>query len=404
MRKFTLLICFLTVATFAHADFNYKARITSGFFSGSQFYNRENLEDRLINPNEDAYRWYNRVSVNSNYDNFSVKFNAIRSDYMKFDGVAPYFPNKEINRTKMYQAFAQYKFDAGNVKLGRVMPFSRWFFSSVDGGMIDYQFSPKISINAFAGSDVDYGLFVDDNNRKAVGYTEIAYRDTDFGGKVKYLYANEESKVGTDLYYRFSNVRTAANIGYDATNSRLFDAGLGVFAYITPKFNVSANYLRTIPISWSYKYYSEYIDRVQLGISYDLGNKFTVSLKQMMGLADGNTNNLTYLYLTHKYFYVGVNYLSGDLEAERLALTVGGQYYPTEDIKLQAGIASVDHMFDNIYYEDEQTYSSYFKVRYKALDYLNIAAYANYYHQNTMFDSKWRGGLTAQLILSGGDK
>ncbi len=404
MRKMTLLLCFLTVTIVAQADFNYKARVTSGFFSGSQFYNRDNLEDRLINPNEDAYRWYNRLSVNSSYDNFSVKFNAIRSDYVKFDGASPYFPRKEINETKMYQAYAQYKFDAGKVKLGRVMPFSRWFFSSVDGGMIDYQFSPKLSINAFAGSDVDYGLFLDDNNRKAVGYTEIAYRDSDYGGKVKYLYANEESKLGTDLFYRFSNVRTAANIGYDATNSRLFDAGLGVFAYLTPDFNVSANYLRTIPISWSYKFYSEYIDRVQLGMSYKLGNNFTLSLKQMLGLADGNTNYLTYLYLTHKYFYVGVNYLSGDMEAERLALTLGGYYSPIDDLMLQAGIASVDHMFDNVYYEEEQTYSSYMKVRYKALDYLNISAYANYYHQNSMFNNKWRGGVTAQLILSGGDK
>ncbi len=405
MRKLLTLLCFLTVAYFAQADdFNYKARITSGLFSGSQFYNRQNLEDRLINPNEDAYRWYNRVSLNSSYSNFSVKFNAIRSDYIDFDGVKPYFPIREVNETKMYQAYAQYKFDNGKVKLGRVMPFSRWFFSSVDGGMIDYQFNSKLSFNAFAGNDVDYGFFVDDNDRKTVAYTEVAYRDSDYGGKVKYLYANEESKMGTDLYYRFSKVRTAANIGYDATNSRLFDAGLGLYAYLTPEFNVSANYLRTIPISWSYKYYSEYIDRVQLGLSYKLGKDFTVSLKQMLGMADGNTNYLTYAYLTYKYFYFGINYLSGDMEAERFALSLGGHYSPMDDLMLQAGIASVDHMFDNIYYEDEQTYSSYMKVRYRALDYLNLSAYANYYHQNTMFNSKWRGGLTAQLILSGGGK
>jgi hypothetical protein len=404
MRKYLLLLCFFTVAYFAQADLTYKAKVTSGLFSGAQFYNRENLEDRLLNPNEDAYRWYNRIALQSTYDRFSVNFNAIRSDYLDFDGVKPYFPRNEINETKMYQAYAQYKFDDGNIKLGRVMPFSRWYFSSVDGGSFDYQVNSNFSVSAFAGSDVDYGLFVDDDNRKAVGYTEIAYREQNYGGKVKYLYANEESKLGTDLFFRTDKHRVAANIGYDATNSRLFDAGLGYFAYLTPELNVSANYLRTIPISWSYKFYSEYIDRVQIGISYDLGKNYTVSLKQMLGLADGNSNYLTYLYLTHKYFYVGLNYLSGDMEAERLAITCGGQYSPMDNLMLQAGIASVDHMFDNIYYKDEQTYSSYFKVRYKALDYLNLAAYANYYHQNSMFDNKWRGGLTAQLILAGGGK
>ncbi len=393
------------LASALYSQIKYKGDFTTGLYSGTPFWSQDNLEDRIVDPHSDFYRIYNRISFTGEIDNFSLQVNALRNDNFFLDGLQMYFRNDHVDNTKLYQVYAKYKFGGGDIRAGRFLPFNRWYFGSVDGGMLNYRFNSKLSFNGFGGLDVKYGNVYYDENRKTIAYGELAYKDGRYGGNAKVMYSNDAYKGGLDFFGSAGLLRFSGNFGYDFTNSRLFDGSLGLYAYLSPKFNLSANYTRFTPISFfTYEFYSEYIDRINLSATYKLFNLFSLSFRQMVTMSSQNLDYLSYLYLSHKFFYVGVNYLGGDSNSDRFGISVGGRYSPVDNLRLMLGIASVDFMFDNRFAENRQTYASYFKVNYDVFDFATLSAYVNYYDNNSYLYQKWRGGATLQLRFKGGDK
>ena len=412
MKKFVYFLFFVFLCGELTAQVNIQGDYTVGMFSGTPFWNRENYEDgSMIDNDQDWYRLYNKLRIGASYDDFSLKFNGLRSDNFYFTeserfefGKSPVYFSEEnhIYNNKIYQLYAQYKTKDYKFQIGRILPFNRWIFGSVDGLAADVDITDKISVRAFGGADVRYGLIYDDKDRNTVAYGEVAYRDRTIGGKVKAMKFGDDFRSGFDMFYRYKMLRFSLDLGYDFTNERLFDGTFGFYAYLSKKFNVSANAARFIPISWSHRYISEYIDRLQAAATYRISDDYALSFRQMVSTSNDFTDYLSYLYLTHKYFYGGVNYLGGDSGNERLGISIGGNYPILENLRVSAGIASVDYMFDDRFVETRQAYSTYLKVMYKVIDDLSLRAYFNYYDNNSTINTNLRAGITAQYRFEGG--
>lgn len=427
--KFLFTIGVFVISIFSLTA-KYDVTITSGLFGGTPFWNSENFTDEYaMDPSLKFLRWNNSISANGYMGNLSLHFSGSRSDGFDIRDDVPesnlyqlhFFDSKyHFTDTRLYKLYAQYKFTGGNVRAGRIPTFSRWLFGSVDGAQIAYNITDKFSVSAFGGKAVKYGLFYDDEYDNTVGYGEMAYNNNLFSAKAKYLFSEEASKAGMDLYGNLYGVKVSANFGYDFTHSELFDGSLGLFAYLGNKLSLSANASRFNPIPIFQEFYkinpsnkvaNDSIlnpfatDRIVVGVSYKLFDNYTISFRQMASRRADNLDYLSYIYLSHKNFYFGVNYLSGDTQNERLGISAGGNYSFCKGCRINAGIASVDYMMNSYDEESINSISSFLKFDWEIFDALTLNTNLNYYHNNKVFDQKIRGGLTLQYrIKSGGEK
>lgn len=426
MKLKLLSILFFIIASSISLIAKYDVTITSGVFGGTPFWNKENFsEDYAIDPSLKFLRWNNNLSANAYFGDLSLHFSGSRSDGFDIRDDVPESNKYQVylfgtkynfSDTRLYRIYGQYKFGGANIRLGRMPTFSRWLFGSVDGGQLSYDITKNLSVSGFGGKAVKYGLFYDDEYDNTVGYGEIAYNMKGFSAKAKYLYSDTASKAGIDLFGCLYGVKLSANVGYDLTNSSLFDGSFGIYGNIGKKLSLSANISRFTPIFiFNNLYFGANLndslknpfvtDRILLGASYKLFDNYTLSFRQMLTLRNENMDYLSYLYISHKYFYIGLNYLSGDSKNERLGISVGGNYCPTKGMRLSAGIASVDYMMDSIDEENINSIASYLQFGWDIIDDLTLNTNLNYYHNNKVFDQKIRGGLTLQYrINSGGSK
>ncbi|MFH1050238.1 MAG: hypothetical protein V1779_04820 [bacterium] len=451
------LLCYLSIIIISTLNLSakYDVIFTSGIFGGTPFWNSENFsEDYAMNPSLKFLRWYNNISANATFGEFSLHFSGSRSDGFDIrddiEGSSKYqvhfFDSKyHFTDTRLFRAYVQYKFEGGNVRTGRIPTFNRWLFGSVDGAQVSYDITKYLSASAFGGKSVKYGQLYDSDNHNsgnedkscvschAVGYGELSYKIKGFGAKAKYMYVNESSKAGVDLYGSLYGVKISANVGYDLTNSKLFDGSLGLYGYIGKKLSLSANISRFTPYLFFQNFYSplsgekitpiepDVTDRILVGASYKLFDNYTLSFRQMVSMRAENLDYLSYLYISHKYFYIGLNYLGGvtkhdtlnpltneyvpaeNTENSRLGISIGGNYSPFKGFRIDAGIASVDYMMDGEDVESINSIASYLRFGWDIIEDLTLNTNLNYYHNNKAFDQKIRGGLTLQYRIKSGD-
>lgn len=420
-------IMILSASAFAG---KYDASITSGVFGGVPFWNKENFSEEFAMDSSSKFlRWVNSITANGYYDNLSFHLSGSRSD--GFD-IRDDFPESNkyqvhlfgtkyhFSDTRIYRAYAQYKFDGGYVRAGRLPSFNRWLFGSVDGGALSCNITDNLNISGYGGKGVKYGLLYDDEYENIIGYADISYNRKDYGLKAKYMYSDSSTKAGMDLFGNFSGIRTSLNFGYDITNKYIYDGSLAIFAYLTKDLSLSANVSRfriitpfanftfnnTHPIGYIPDYIKniQYVDRFIIGASYKLFADYSLNFRQMLSTRLEQTDYLSYLYLNQKYFFIGVNYLSGDSGNERLGISLGGNYSPMDGLRLNAGIASVDYMLGD--YDDESTQSitTYLQCSWNILEELMLRTNLNYYHNNDVFPQKIRGGLSLQYNFKSGEQ
>jgi len=425
MKLKLLLLQLIILISVTDLSAKYDVTLTSGVFGGTPFWNSENFsDDYAIEPSLKFLRWNNNITANGYFGDLSLHFSGSRSDGFDIRDDIPesskyqvhFFDSKyNFTDTRLFRAYAQYKFDGGNVRAGRIPAFSRWLFGSVDGGQVSYNLTDNFSVSAFGGKAVKYGLLYDSDYDNTVGYGELNYKLKGFSAKVKYLYSDTSSKAGLDLYTCLYRIKISANAGYDLTNSRLFDGSLGLYGYIGKKLSLSANVSRFNPYLMMQGLVSPLtgqtipsietsdVDRIVLGASYKLFDNYTLSYRQMVTLRGDNLDYLSYIYVSHRYFYLGLNYLGGDSKNERLGITAGGNYSPFKGLRINAGIASVDYMMEGYDEESINSIASYLRFDWDILDDLSLNTNINYYHNNKVFDQKIRGGLTLQYRIKGGE-
>ena len=251
--KILLFLGIIILSSSVYAG-KYDATYTTGIFGGVPFWNKDNFSDEFAMDSSSKFlRWYNALTVNGQYDNFSFHLSGSRSDGFDIRDDIPESSKYQVHLfgtkyhfsdTRIFRAYAQYKFEAGYVRPGRLPTFSRWLFGSVDGGAVSYNITENLNISGYGGKGVKYGLLYDSDYENIIGYGDISYNQKNYGVKAKYLYSDSASKAGFDLHASFGGVRASANFGYDITNSRIFDGSFGLYTYIGKDLSLSANISR----------------------------------------------------------------------------------------------------------------------------------------------------------------
>ncbi len=375
--------------------FDYKASLTTGVFTGTPFWNQDYIADRdNINLDGDYTRMFNRFRFKGKIlDNFSIKVNALRSD--NFESA------NHVSETKLFQAYGIYKTKSGHLKAGRFTEFNRWVMGSVDGGSFAYNITDKIKVSGYGGVNVRYGTFFDSGEQTSLAYGSMAYKGDGFGGKARLLLTGENNLVGGNVYKKFGRTGISADFGYDLTNSRINDAGAGINGFIGYKFQWFGNYRLLRVRKWNTFTFADFFERYQIGGLYKLSRDLTLNARFLTTVNENNTNYLGYLAIQNKYLVLGLNYLAGDSYFNRFGISLGGKYSPVKDLKLSAGIASVDYLINNTDYgyDNIQSIATYLKVKYKALDRIAVNAFVNYYHNNNVLARNLRGGATVQFYF-----
>ncbi len=375
--------------------FDYKASLTSGVFTGTPFWNQDYIANKdNISINGNFTRLYNRLRFRGHiYDNFYIRVNALRSD--NFESA------NHISETKLYQVYGIYKTKNGHLRAGRFTEFNRWTMGSVDGASFAYNITDKIKVSGYGGVNVQYGTFFDSGNQPSLAYADLAYRGKGIGGKVRALLTDANNLVGANVFKNFGRTGINADIGYDLTRRRINDAGAAINGYVGKKFQWFGNYRLMRARKWNTLSFTDLYERYQVGSLYKLSRNYSMSARFLTTVSDSKTNYLGYLAIQNKYVVLGLNYLAGDSYFNRFGISLGGRYSPIRNLKLSAGIASVDYLINNsdYGYDNIQSLATYFKVKYKAFDRLAFNAYMNYYHNNNVLAQNLRGGATVQFYF-----
>ncbi len=396
MKKILLLL-FATVSAVFAAEIT--GSLSTGFYTGTPFWNSENYSDGNVIDTEDSFmRTVNQLRLNGKFGNrFSVYVNALRSDGFQSDN--------HLSETKIYQVYGRYMFTGGNIKLGRFVPFNRWIWGSVDGAATSYSFSKLAKISVLAGKHTPYGLLYDTGNSVTVVYSDLALKFGAYGTKIKLYKDDNITKAGIDFYGRTRHLRYNGNYGFDITNKRLSDGGLGVLYLVNSKLNFSGNYrlFRTMPWKLGGTDFQTYlVERFLAGASYKFFSKYTLNLRQLLTMTSDKKNYLSYITINHTYFTLGLSYFSGDLELKRIGL-VAGLRYKQKNFAVSGGLAPVS--YQPRYSNKSLTNSAYyFKARYQVLKCLTVNANFNYYmfdkkQEPLLLRSKFRGGLQINYFL-----
>lgn len=396
MRKIILVLFAAITSAFA---IDVSGNVSTGFYMGTPFWNSDNYAAGNVIDTEDSFmRTVNQLRLNGKFGkHFNVRFNALRSDGFQSEN--------RLSETKIYQLYGRYKFTGGSAKLGRFVPFNRWIWGSVDGGAASYAFGKRLKISVLGGKHTPYGLLYDSDNSITVVYSDMALRLGAYEAKVKVYKDDNVTKAGVDFFGRTGGLRYNGNYGFDLTNGRLADGGVGLFYLVNRNLNFSGNYrlFRTMPWNLGGTDFQTYlIERFLAGASYKIFTKYSLNLRQMITMTSERKNYLSYITVSHPYFTLGVSYLSGDADMKRLGL-VAGLKYTIEKLSVSGGLAPVNYQprYSN---ESLTNTAFYFKARYRFLKCLMINANFNYYQfdkaqQPLLLQSKFRGGLQVTYFL-----
>ena len=397
MKK--LIILLLIFCGLQAADI--KGSLTTGVFTGTPFWNSDNYRntdryknsayydaDKVIEKDATFWRTTNRLRLQGKFgQHFSFYMQALRSD--DFSG------ENHLSDTKIYQAYGKYCFAKGSVKAGRFLPFQRWIVGSVDGAVLAWRITPKITVSALGGMHVPYGLIYDSDKQMALGYADVAVRFKPVRFKIKAYGDEEVVKSGIDFYTRLGKVNISGNYGFDFSNSQIADGGLAAFWAVDNKLALNVNYrlFRTLPGKWGDIQFNSYlIERFLGGLRYQIWNGLYLDAQQMISMTSERKDYLSLLNVSSKYFNFGVNYLSGDSGLKRMGLLLGAQYTLFDQLRLAAGASPVDYLPAN---ETDHllTIAYYFRAGYRFLDHFSAALNFNYYQDNPALESKFRGGI-----------
>lgn len=386
MKK--ILIILLLFSTFCYAG-EIDGSLSTGFYWGTPYWNADNYADDNVIESDDTFmRSVNHLRLNGKFFNkLKIRMHALRSDGFQSE--------TRLSETKIYQVYAQYDFSKAMIKLGRFAPFNRWMRGSIDGGGFNFAITEKIKFSAMGGLYSPYGKVYDSDNTLGLGYADLSMRWKNIGAKAKFYSDEDVTKAGADFFGRYRKLTYSGNYGFDFTNSRIADGGLNLMYRISQKFSISGNYRLLRTDDWKISYIdfpSMMIERFSLGLRYRLFTTYYLDLRQMLTMTSDYNNYLSFINFGGKYFYVGINYLSGDAEYERIGFHLGGKYKLFNSLFLNAGFAPVDYLMDEN--EDNmQTISYYFRLNYKFLKRITLSANFNYYQDNDVLDSAMRGGL-----------
>ena len=205
MKKFILFLFAFTALSVA-AEIN--GSFSTGFYLGTPYWNSENYADKNVIDAEDLFmRSVNQLRLNGKFgDRFKIRLSALRSDGFQSDN--------RLSETKIYQVYGQYDFNAGYVKAGRIVPFNRWIWGSVDGLAAAYVVNERMKITVLGGMHTPYGLLYDSDNAIFAAYSDLSVKfGKKYSAKVKVYNDEDVTKAGLDFYGNNGKLPYSGNYG-----------------------------------------------------------------------------------------------------------------------------------------------------------------------------------------------
>lgn len=392
---FSLVLIFMVGSCFAQYA---KGDLTMGVMTGTPYWGSKNCsechKDKEDYKDHDFNRFYSKLRLEAGHEGFSANTTILRNTS---------FEDEEMSETKVLTGYLQYKHKRNYVRGGRVPVANRWVRGAVDGGALKVTYK-KFTFAGFGGYKAslrDPEYMFDEDTGYELGYGEVMYRHKGYGGKAKYLYTEDRSLIGGEAFGRFSCTRLTGSIGYDLEDDKISDIGFASYGTPTDEISVYTSYRLFRYTGWNGITSDEYTDRISVGVNYLVSKNYTIAAKEIMTIRNEVDRNhyLTYVSLSHKYFSVGAHYMTSQKENQRLGVTVTGTYTPVNNLDLSAGFTPVSYIFDEEEdYSDieEDSFSSYFKAKYRMNEYLTFAGHVNYYGDTDMVNKDVRGGLTVQ--------
>ena len=367
---------------------SFKGSVSTGFYMGMPYWNADNTDaGKVIDANDAFLRSVNQLRLSGTVGGVKLMFSAIRSDGFQSEN--------RLSETKIFSLYGQYDFSRGKVQVGRIVPFMRWVRGSIDGAVLDFAINKRIGIKILGGLQAPFGsIFNPDTTQQRI-YIHVQYAASGLRMKLKMYKDEAKTKVGADVFGRLGKLRYSANYGYDVTDSQLSDGGLSLYYPFNNRFTAQASYrlFRTLPWNLGHIQFQSYmIDRIYLGLRYRVWNNMALNLNQMVTLTSERTDYLTMLVLSGRFFQVGVNYLSGQENLQRLGIMLGGHYRVMRNLTVSGGVAPVDYLHPE---EDEhvQSIAFYLRAQYRFLQRFAADVNLNYYQKNDVLNSPVRGGV-----------
>lgn len=369
--------------------FGLKGQFSTGFYLGTPFWNADNFSDgNTVSPDIPFLRTLNQLQLNGTFgSHFSIRVNALRSD--------GFMSENHLSETKFYQAYAQYTFKSGFARLGRFVPFNRWIWGSVDGASFGMSVGKHLRFNLLGGLHVPYGLLYDSDRSVAVAYGDMKVRYGLYGAKAKFFYSEENTKAGLDLFGRNGKLKYGAGYGYDFTNTQPSEGSLYLIYLPASKWTFNLNYRMYMTEPWKLGHtdFTPYmIERILGSVTYRFGNAYSLNWQEMLTMTSEVKDYLSMLTVSGDFFTLGASYLNGESGFSRLGLVLGLHHTFFHAWKLAAGVAPTTFQLAG-QSEHQQTTAVYLRSTYRLFDALSARIHFNYYQDNPVLESKYRGGL-----------
>jgi hypothetical protein len=300
-----------------------------------------------------------------------------------------------LSETKFYQAYAQYTFKSGLVRLGRFVPFNRWIWGSVDGASVGISVNKHVRLNLLGGLHVPYGLFYDSDRSGIVGYGDLNLRYGLYGAKAKFFYSEQSTKAGFDVFGRYGKLKYGAGYGHDLTNAQPSEGSLYLIYLAGQKMTLNLNYRLYMTEPWKLGHtdFNPYmVERVLGSINYRLWDSYSLDWQEMVTMTSEVKDYLSMLTVSGSFFTLGGSYLSGDSDFSRMGLVLGLHHTFLKVWNIAAGVAPTTYRLAG-QSEHQQTTAFYVKSTLRLFDSVSARIHFHYYQDNPALESKYRGGL-----------
>jgi hypothetical protein len=365
------LILFLLIFSAILTAGNIRGSFRSGLVFGTGAFNNTQWEKEntsQINYDYPKMRVANQLRLSGKFGGAFFKLNGLHT--------IRFAPNSTETEPKLYETYFGYKIKEGEIVLGRVSSFNRWYWGSFDGARLKMNLSPFYRLHVAAGLTAPYGKWFESDNSIAYFYGHLDYLKKHYGLKIKANHLDETFKAGMDAWAKWNHFKLAADFGFDLTNSQIADAGFNGFYQLNTNLSFSANYrlMRSLPWQFSFSELSIMSERVTAGVRYHIDSDWYVALKQTTGLTKDYQSYVTHLLLGAKHIYFGFNYTSSNYDINRLGLTLGGRYEIIKGLHISGALSPVNYQYYG--YEDKVfTLASNLRLRYQILDNLALGTY-----------------------------
>ncbi len=346
----------------------------------------ENYHLTSLNQN---FHWQTQLDYNQAFGNFKI------NSFVEYGSETDFNPNP----FRIHNLYAEYTYQNTSEKFGRFSIWNPFMMENMDGAQASLKLNNWGSISVAGGfepSEIDTTLF-----SEKLLISSMTIKTKKFKTALYYWYKNEKSYVGASTHYStFWGINITENFSWNLTDNQKYYYRVN----LSKKFD---NH------SFNINYRVKEIDKAELfpmvenldnlwvsptlstGLVSNIANIFT--LQNVLGYRFTESENWFYkTALNWKMLQTSLMYAKqGD--SHILGNNLTGRYRFDKNISLGGSIA-----LNTTYYpgdlDQEQSFGSYFWMKYSISQKLSAQIYGRYY-QNPYYKMDGRGGISINYVF-----